>query len=135
MISYSKTMDDVKRHLRDRKRQAQACALQHYRTPYELLKTKLRDLGYVCVGSITRQRLTCGKPSCACHQDRNRRHGPYTYWTRKVAGRTETRLLDGSLVPLYRQGIRNHRKLDALIERMREVSLAAFQAAKIASNR
>lgn len=128
-------MESVKSNSSDRKRKAQKRALLRYRRRYERLKAKLRDLGYVCVGSITRQWLTCGKPSCACHRDPDRRHGPYTYWTRKVSGRTETRLLDESLVRLYGQGIRNHRKLDALIDKMREVSLLAFQAAKMALNR
>lgn len=128
-------MESVKSNSGDRKRAARLRALQRYRRRYERLKAKLRDLGYVCVGSITRQWLTCGKSSCACHHDRDRRHGPYTYWTRKVTGRTQTRLLDESLLRLYGQGIRNHRKLDALIEKMREVSLLAFQAAKMASNR
>ena len=117
------------------RRLAQDRALRRYRRRYERLKAKLRDLGYVCVGSITRSWLTCGKPSCICHRDRARRHGPYYYWTRKVAGRTQSRMLDESLLHLYEQGIRNHRKLDALIERMRELSLLAFQDAKMASNR
>lgn len=128
-------MSQVKSDTEAWRRLAQARALQQYRRQYERLKVELRALGYVCVGSISRQWLTCGKASCACHRHQRWRHGPYLYWTRKVAGRTENRLLDASLVRLYRQGIRSHRKLDALIEKMREVSLLAFQAAKMASKR
>lgn len=106
-----------------------------YRDRYEKLKAKLRGLGYVCLGSITRRWLTCGKPSCICHRDPSRRHGPYYHWTRKVRGRTQSRMLDERLARLYEEGIRNHRSLDALVEKMREVSLLAFQAAKMASNR
>mgnify|MGYP001566166812 CR=1 FL=1 len=128
-------MARVKRNPETRKRSAQGRALRRYDRPYERLKAKLRDLGYVCVGSITRRWLTCGKPSCACHRHQARRHGPYYYWTRKIAERTESRMLDESIIHLYKEGIRNHRNLDTLIKKMREVSLSAFDAAKMASNR
>ena len=42
-------------------------------------------------------------------------------------------MLDESLARLYEEGIRNHQKLDSLIRKMQEVSLLAFQAAKMAS--
>ena len=128
-------MRRVKRTPPTRKPPAQQRALRRYRKRYKRFTAKLRDLGYICRGSITRQWLTCGKPSCVCHRDPTQRHGPYYYWTRKVEGRTQSRMLDESLARLYEEGIRNHRKLDALIERMRKVSLLAFQAAKMASNR
>lgn len=107
--------------------------LSRYQDRYEKLKAKLQNLGYVCLGSITRRWLTCGKPSCICHQDPSRRHGPYYHWTRKVRGRTQSRMLDESLARLYEQGIRNHQSLNAIIEKMRDLSLLAFQAAKMAS--
>ncbi len=108
-------------------------ALRRYRQEYQRLKRQLETLGYVCLGSITRRWITCGNPACACHRDPNRRHGPYYQWTRKIGGRTETRMLDESLLRLYQEGIRNHRRLDAILEKMREVSLAAFEAVKIQS--
>ena len=42
-------------------------------------------------------------------------------------------MLDESLARLYEQGIRNHQSLNAIIEKMRDLSLLAFQAAKMAS--
>lgn len=110
-----------------------ADALHRYRQEYQRLKRQLQALGYVCLGSITRRWITCGNPACACHRDPDRRHGPYYQWTRKIGGRTETRMLDESLLRLYQEGIRNHRRLDAILEKMREVSLAAFEAVKIQS--
>ena len=104
--------------------------LVRYRREYERLKKQLRQMGFVCLGSIAKRWLPCGKSSCVCHRDRRRRHGPYYHWTRKVDGRTESRMLPESLVRLYREGIRNHRRLDVIIKKMREVSLLAFQAAK-----
>jgi len=109
-------------------------ALRRYGKRYKALKVKLQALGYICRGSIARSWLTCGKPTCACHREPAQRHGPYTYWTRKVGGKTQSRMLDETLARLYGKGIRNHRKFDALIEQMEELSLLAFQAAKMASN-
>jgi len=44
-------------------------------------------------------------------------------------------MLDESLARLYQQAIRNHQTLDAIIQKMQELSLLAFQAARMASNR
>lgn len=112
---------------------APAAALRRYQQEYQRLKRHLEDVGYICLGSITQRWMTCGTPSCACHRDPKRRHGPYYQWTRKVGGRTEARWLDDSLVQLYQEGIRNHQRLDAIVEKMRAVSLNAFGAAKIQS--
>jgi hypothetical protein len=105
-------------------------ALKRYQREYENLKRELGRIGYICDGSIARYRVSCGRSYCGCRRDPKRRHGPYTYWTRKVRGRTDSRNLPKSLVPLYREGIRNHRRLRRTIEKMRELSLLAFDAAK-----
>jgi hypothetical protein len=122
-------MNPVK-HTRSANTGATRAALHRYRREYARLKRQLRDIGYICLGSVYQRWQTCGTPSCACHSDPQRRHGPYYQWTRKVNGRTEARLLDASLVRLYQEGIRNHQRLDAIVKKMQEVSLAAFEAAK-----
>ena len=107
--------------------------LRRFQEPYDRLKTALTKLGYVCQGTITRRYLPCGKPSCACRKDPRRRHGPYYYWTAKLEGRTLTRMLGPAAVPLYQEGIRNHRRLEAMLRRMRKISLQALQVAGIRS--
>ena len=97
---------------------------------YARLKARLRTLGFICLGSIRERWFLCGKPGCRCARDPTGRHGPYYHWTRKVAGRTEGRILSAALARRYQEGIRNHQRLDRLLNRMREVSLLAFQAAK-----
>lgn len=128
-------MRQVKRNRSPSKGPTEDRALARFRDRYEKLKANIRALGYICRGSIARTWLTCGKPSCICHRDPAQRHGPYTYWTRKVGGKTQSRVLDESLARLYEQGIRNHQSLDAIIEKMRELSFLAFEAARMASNR
>ena|SRR6516162_5923921 len=125
-------MKSVK-HTRSVSDAALRAALRDYRQEYARLKRELRSVGYICLGSVSQRWLTCGTPTCACHADPKRRHGPYYQWTRKVNGRTQARMLDASLVRLYQEGIQNHQRLDAIVKKMQEVSLAAFGAAKIRS--
>lgn len=58
------------------------------------------------------------------------RHGPYYQWTRKVQGKTQSRMIPESLIQSYRAAVRNHRRIDQLLTRMREVSLRALEAGK-----
>ena len=123
-------MRNVK-HTRSTDARTRAEALRRYRQEYARLKRQLRSVGYICLGSVAQRWLTCGRPACACHHDPTHRHGPYYQWTRKVNGRTESRWLDESLVRLYQEGIQNHQRLDAIVQQMQELSLQAFEAAKI----
>jgi hypothetical protein len=101
---------------------------------YERLKGELRALGYIALGSIAARRFTCGKPSCACAQDPKQRHGPYYHWTRKVRNKTRSRILPSSILPLVRQAIRNRRQMNRIIDKMLNLSVSAFEAARIDSN-
>jgi hypothetical protein len=95
---------------------------------YRELKQRLQDVGFVCVGSLQTRYLPCGNPSCRCHQDPAKRHGPYHYWTRKVKGRTITVLLKQEQVPLYREWIQNNRHLEDLVQEMRRISAQVLSA-------
>ena len=39
------------------------------------------------VGSVVKQYMFCGKASCACHQDSQKKHGPYYYLSYKEEGK------------------------------------------------
>ena len=67
--------------------------LERFQSQYRSLTTQLAEIGFIWGGSVQSQWLTCGTPGCACHGDPQARHGPYIYWTSKVAGRTVSRLL------------------------------------------
>src|SRR5215469_12752559 len=44
------------------------------------LLPQLQALGERAIqGSLVEVLLTCGTPTCGCHQDPNRRHGPHLY--------------------------------------------------------
>jgi hypothetical protein len=51
-------------------------------TPRSIVKRlhQLQALGEHAVqGNLVEVMLTCGTPTCGCHKDRNRRHGPHLY--------------------------------------------------------
>lgn len=109
--------------------------LAAYRRRYRQLAAQLADVGYIAAGSITSRYTRCGTPSCRCHADPPRMHGPYWQWTAKVDGKTVTRRLSQAEAQLYQEWIGNDRHLRALIAKMREVSAKAtkltLQEAKI----
>jgi hypothetical protein len=96
--------------------------LRDYERQYRELLATLPEIGYIWNGSLTRQMLTCGKKGCACHQDPQRRHGPYAYWTTKLKGRTVSRLLSPEEADLLEQWIQNRRTLKRTERRMLALS-------------
>jgi hypothetical protein len=89
---------------------------------YAKLKAELQELGFICVGSLQTRFLECGKPTCRCHADPANRHGPYHYWTRKVAGKTVAVLVSEEDLGLYSEFVANNRELDRVVREMRKVS-------------
>jgi hypothetical protein len=96
--------------------------LHEYAKAYDQLAAELGKPRYLWNGSVTEQRLTCGKPSCACHRDPARRHGPYLYWSTKIAGRTVSRLLKPDEAELYREWIDNRREIERIQRAMVKLS-------------
>src|SRR5256884_6805497 len=38
--------------------------LRHYRREYVRLKTRLREIGFICEGTLVERWMQCGKPNC-----------------------------------------------------------------------
>lgn len=91
------------------------------------LLDELSALGFCLPGSLSTRKLRCGNPRCRCRADPPRLHGPYTYWTRKVDGRTVAQLLSAEQTERYRPWIDNDRRLRQLV---REVEALALQTAQ-----
>ncbi len=79
------------------------------------IAAELASLGLALPGTLIQRRVRCGKPGCRCHADPPVLHGPYWQWTRKVAGKTITRLVPDEQVADYRQWISNDRRLRELV--------------------
>src|SRR5205807_8361095 len=67
--------------------------LRHYRREYARLKTRLREVGFICEGTLVERWMQCGKPNCACATDRASQHGPYYQLSWKEKGKTVSRRL------------------------------------------
>ena len=90
---------------------------------YNLLKKEIKNLGFICTGSVRSVYLKCGKRKCICHKDENARHGPYNIWTRKVKAKTITRTLSNEQSQICKEFIQNIRKLESIIEKMKELTV------------
>ncbi|HVA02298.1 MAG TPA: DUF6788 family protein [Acidimicrobiales bacterium] len=101
--------------------------LEDYERRYRELARQLAEVGYIASGSVAPRYNQCGKPSCRCHADPPRLHGPYYQWTAKVNGKTVNRRLTEREATLYNEWIGNDRSVRALIAQMREVAGKAQQ--------
>lgn len=99
-------------------------AIRPWKNRYETLKTRIRRLGLLLVGTITQRmdrRPDPKNPSKVQH------YGPYYQWTFKEKGKTKTVNLTAQQAPLFGQAIRNHRALEKTILEMRKLSLNILQ--------
>ena len=94
------------------------------------LITQIAQIGFILPGSVNVVMNRCGKPRCACHADPPKRHGPYTTWTRKIAGKTITRRLSAEQAERYQPWFEDNRRLRELVSELEALSLQAAQSAE-----
>jgi hypothetical protein len=85
----------------------------------------LREVGFICEGSLVERWMQCGKPNCACASDPASQHGPYFQLSWKEKGKTVSRRLPAEHAALYRQWIANRQRLQSIIQEMQRVSRKA----------
>ena len=88
------------------------------------ITARLADVSFALPGTVADRMTRCGHPGCRCHADPPQRHGPYHQWTRKIDGKTRTRLLTDDQLADYQPWFDNHRRLRELIAELEELSLA-----------
>ncbi|MGH2949473.1 MAG: DUF6788 family protein [Solirubrobacteraceae bacterium] len=96
----------------------------------EELLGQLAELGFCLPGSLSTRKLRCGNPRCRCRADPPKLHGPYTYWTRKVGGRTVAQLLSAEQLDRYRPWIENDRRLRQLVAQLEALAIQTAQDAE-----
>jgi hypothetical protein len=90
----------------------------------------LAQTGFVLPGTLLERHNRCGKPNCRCKQDPPTLHGPYYQWTRKVDGKTVTRLLTGEQTERYRDWFANAQRARQLIAELETLSLTIAEKAE-----
>ena len=99
--------------------------LERERQRFEALKRAVAEVGLFRRGNLVQVRVRCGKKTCGCATDPDKRHGPYVQWTRKVGGKTVSERIRPEHVPLLEEWLHNARELDRLLREMQQVSLRA----------
>ena len=94
----------------------------------ERITGELATLGPCLPGSVVVRTGRCGKAACSCRADPPRLHGPFRSWTRKIAGKTVTRLLSEEQLDDYQVLFDNHRRLKELVVELEVLSLAIVDA-------
>jgi hypothetical protein len=93
----------------------------------EAARAELARVELSMPGSLVRRLGPCGKQNCACKADPPRLHGPYISWSRKVNGRTVTRLLSPEQAEDYGVFIDNDRRLRALVHEIELLTLGVVE--------
>jgi len=96
----------------------------------ERIVADLGSVGFALPGTVLERRVRCGKEGCRCRADPPQLHGPYFQWTRKVAGKTETRLLSAAQMARYRDWFENAKRLRALTSELEALSLDIAESAE-----
>jgi hypothetical protein len=97
-------------------------SLEHYERRYRELTRQLAHLGFISPASLVERRSRCGKSECRCHSDPAWRHGPYHQWSKKVAGKTVSRVLSDDEFAYYREWVDNWHQLKKIVKEMEKVS-------------
>ncbi len=96
--------------------------LRRYERLYAALRRRLAAVGYLWRGTVLLLYHQCRRVGCRCARGGRFRHGPYYVWTRKVKGKTVTRMLPDPEGRLYMEWIRNRKDLEATIRKMQRIS-------------
>lgn len=90
----------------------------------------LGALGFALPGTVLERRVRCGNAGCRCHADPPQLHGPYYQWTRKVGGKTRTRLLSADQMARYAPWFENAGRLRTLASELEALSLEIAESAE-----
>ena len=63
------------------------------------LESQLMRPSAMRIGSVVKQYMFCGKASCACHRDPQKKHGPYYYLSYKEKGQSRYKYLGKATSP------------------------------------
>jgi len=98
------------------------------RARHQRIVKGLSEVGLALHGSVEVRRTRCGTAGCACHGEPPKLHGPYIVWTRKVEGRTVTRVLTEDQYAEYRDLFQSSGRLKQLVSDLHDLTLEAVEA-------
>ena len=81
------------------------------------LENRLMKPKAMRVGSVVKQYMFCGKASCACHRDPEKKHGPYYYLSYKEGGQSRYKYL-GKATSVEVERARNYQEFQRGMARL-----------------
>jgi hypothetical protein len=91
---------------------------------------EIARLDFCLPGSLVERTTRCSTPTCRCHSDPSRRHGPYPSWIRKVGTKSVTHTLKADQVERYRTWFDNTRRLRELVNALETLSVEVISEAE-----
>ncbi|NLF56629.1 MAG: hypothetical protein GX580_03220 [Candidatus Hydrogenedens sp.] len=95
------------------------------RKRYERLEARLARPGPIIQGTITARTITREDPR---HPGKTRTLGPYYQWTFKRSAKTVTVNLSAQQAKRFQKAIDNNRRIEEVLEKMRELSVEILNA-------
>ena len=92
------------------------------------ISAELAEIGFTLPGTVLRRHTRCGQANCRCHANPPQLHGPYWWWTRRVDGKTVTRILSDELYNDYRAWFDAQRQARTLLRQLEALSLTVLEA-------
>ena len=87
------------------------------------IKTKIINLDYISVGTLSKTFKQCGKANCRCSKAKEYWHGPYYIWTRKENGKTITKCLSAEQAKHCKSALKNMKILNQYIQNWKKESV------------
>jgi len=85
---------------------------------------EIKTAGPVLPGSVTSAMAKCGKSTCICQTDAEKRHGPYYRWTGVIDGRRTTVTITEQESNECRKRIKNWKRLQQELTLIVEKAMA-----------
>lgn len=92
------------------------------------ITAELAKLRFVLPGTVNARYTRCGRAGCRCMADPPQPHGPYWWWTRKVANKTVTQILTDDQYADYQPWFDNARRARTLLTELETLSLTIVDA-------
>lgn len=91
---------------------------------------QLADIDYALPGSVVERMMRCGSHHCRCRAHPPQLHGPYLQWTRKLNGKTVTKMLSAEQLERYQPWLDNAQRLRKLVHDLETLTLQAVERAE-----
>ena len=79
------------------------------------IKNELCKFDLLAPGRLRTTFMKCGNPKCACHKNKNARHGPYHLWDRKVGVKLTSKMVSEDAYKKIANWIKERKKLGTLM--------------------